>query len=156
MKKLLAVLLIGLAACGAPAVNETPAQAQTATLRVEDAWAAPTPGGVEVSAGYLTIVNGAAVEDRLAAAASPRAERVELHEMTMDGGVMRMRSVETLAIPAGGTVRLSPGGLHLMFFGVTQPFTEGETIPVRLTFEQAGEMDVSLPVRRQTGEHSGH
>jgi periplasmic copper chaperone A len=155
MKKLFVALLIGLAACGAPAVNDSPAQAQTAALRIEQPWAAPTPGGVEVSAGYLTIVNTTASADRLVSAASPRAAQVELHKMSMDGGVMRMRTVDELAIPAAGTVRLAPGGLHRMFFGVTQPFVECETIPGRLTFERAGEIDVSLPGRRQAG-HQGH
>jgi len=74
----------------------------------------------------------------------------------MDGAVMRMRAVEALPIPAGGQIELTPTGRHLMFFGVTQPFTQGENIAVRLTFEHAGEIDVSLPVRPQSASHSGH
>jgi copper(I)-binding protein len=69
--------------------------------------------------------------------------------MSMDGAVMRMRQIEGgLAAPAGATVTLSPGGMHLMFYGVTQPFAEGESIPVTLTFEHAGDIGVTLPVRR--------
>lgn len=157
MKQMLAVLVIALAACGAAPESAPPAAAQPAgELRVENAWAAPTPGGVDVSAGYVTIVNGTAAEDRLLSATSPRAARVELHEMIMDEAVMRMRAVDVLVIPAGGRIELTPTGRHLMFFGVTQPFATGETIPVRLTFERAGEIDVSLPVRQQAAGHSGH
>ena len=113
-----------------------------------------------MSAGYLTLINDASAEDALLSASSPRAERVEVHEMTMDGGVMQMRVVERLSIPAGQSIELAPNGRHLMFYGVTQPFAVGETIPVRLTFEHAGDVDVSLPVRRPgaaSAEHgSGH
>src|SRR5262245_41233959 len=107
---LFAALLFA-AACGAPQTDNSEAQAQAASVQIQDAWAAPTPGGVTVSAGYLTIVNSAAAADTLVSAASPRAERVEVHEMSMDGGIMRMRTVEGgLAIPAGATVALAPGG----------------------------------------------
>ena len=152
MRQAFAALLLGLAACGAPA--SAPASGQ---LAVEEAWAAPTPGGAEVSAGYLTIVNGAAVDDRLLTVSSPRAARVEVHEMTMVGSVMLRRPVDVLAIPAGASVTLAPGGRHLMFYGVAQPFSNGESIPVRLTFDHAGEIDVSLPVRRQAdAAHGAH
>ncbi|HET9230117.1 MAG TPA: copper chaperone PCu(A)C [Vitreimonas sp.] len=160
MRRLAAALFVALAGCGqAP---ETPSAAQEAPagrLHVENAWAAPTPGGVDVSAGYLTLVNGAPTEDILLGVSSPRADRVEVHEMTMEGGVMQMRAVERLAIAPGQSIELAPNGRHLMFYGVTQPFAADETIPVRLTFEHAGAIDVSLPVRRpgaSTAEHGGH
>jgi copper(I)-binding protein len=76
--------------------------------------------------------------------------------MTMQDGVMQMRAVERLAVPAGGSIELAPSGRHLMFYGVAQPFAEGEAIPVRLTFEHAGAMDVSLPVRRPGASHADH
>jgi copper(I)-binding protein len=153
MKYLAAALVLALAACG-----ETSEQAPAANpvLHVENAWAAPTPGGVDVSAGYLTLVNDTTAEDALVSASSPRAERVEVHEMTMEGGVMQMRAAPRLPIPAGGSVELAPSGRHLMFYGVAQPFAEGETIPVRLTFERAGAIDVSLPVRRPGASQAAH
>jgi copper(I)-binding protein len=156
MRTLLVALALGLTACGAPAQTAAQTAQLPATLRIEHAWAAPTPGGVDVSAGYFTIVNGTAQADRLLSATSSRAARLELHEMIMDGDVMRMRAVEALTIPAGGSIELTPSGRHLMFFGVTQAFVEGESIAVRLTFEHAGAIDVSLPVRRQTATHSQH
>ena len=147
------------AGCGpsqAPVSSE--AAAPASAIEIHDPWTAPTPGGVEVSAGYLEIANSASADDRVVGVSSPRAARVEIHEMSMDGGVMRMRAVEGgLSAPAGGRVALAPGGLHLMFFGVTQPFVEGESIPVTLTFANAGDIEVSLTVRRPAvGAHSEH
>jgi copper(I)-binding protein len=155
---LLSLIVVIAGACGAPH-GEGPSAPErtTAALEVRDGWAAPTPGGVDVSAGYLTIVNAAGREDRLLGATSPRAARVEVHEMSMDGGVMRMRAVEGgLVIPAGATVMLGPGGQHLMFYGVSQPFAAGERIPVTLRFAQAGDVAVELPVRRDAGGRSDH
>ncbi len=152
-------LSLALAACNPSAQTAEPeAEAPAGRLELRDAWAAPTPGGVSVSAGYLTIVNGAAEADRLVSATSPRAGRVELHEMAMAGDVMQMRPAGALAIAPGAEVVLAPGGLHLMFYDITTPFAEGEEVPVTLTFERAGAVDVALPVRRPaTGAaHSGH
>jgi len=128
-----------------------------ATLSAHDAWVAPTPAGVDVAAGYLTITNPTNAPDHLLSATSLRAERVEVHEMSMDGAVMRMRPLDRLEIPAGGTVRLGPGGNHLMFFGVSEPFAQGQNIPVSLVFEHAGTIEVTLPVRRNApATHNAH
>jgi copper(I)-binding protein len=159
MRPLAAALIVALTACGQPSEAPATQEAPAAVVHVESAWAAPTPGGVDVSAGYLTLVNDTAAEDALLSVSSPRAERVEVHEMTMEGGVMQMRAVARLAIPSGQSIELAPNGRHLMFYGVTQPFAVGETIAVRVTFEHAGEIDVSLPVRRpsaSTEDHDGH
>lgn len=145
-----ALILSFAAACGAPQQPaEAPAaeQASAVRLQVRDAWASPTPGGVDVSAGYLTVANDGQTADRLISASSPRAASVEIHEMTMEGSVMRMRAVTAIDIAPGASVDLAPAGRHLMFMGVTQPFVEGEEIPVQLTFENAGVMDITLPVR---------
>jgi hypothetical protein len=154
MKKLLAVCALALvAACGQQATTEpttppTETRAPTIAIEIVEPWAGQTPGGVDVSAGYLTIRNTVATDDQLIAVSSPRAARAEIHEMTMDeNNVMRMRPLSTLTIPAGGEALLQPGGQHLMFFGVTQPFTVGEEIPVQLTFANAGVIDLNLQVR---------
>src|SRR5690606_16454619 len=157
MKALVPLFLLALAAaCGAPssehAANQPPAAAE---LALTDAWAAPTPSGVDVSAGYLTITNGTEAADRLLSATSPRAERMEVHEMAMEGAVMQMRPVTQLEVPAGESVQLAPGGTHLMFYGVAEPFAEGQSIPVQLMFETAGAVDVTLPVRRGAPEAHG-
>ncbi len=153
MKQILALALVAFAiACG-PAPT-APTQPEVTTLEVRDAWAAPTPGGVDIAGGYLTIVNGTDADERLISASSPRAGAVEIHEMSMDSNVMRMRALEDgLVIPRGKTASFQPGGLHLMFTGVTTPFVAGEDIPVTLTFEHAGVREVVLPVRANATGH---
>lgn len=157
MKKLIALGALALAAACGPAQTpqQPPASAQALPegLAVRDPWAAPTPGGVDVAAGYITIANGGPA-DTLVAVASPRAASVMIHEMSMDGAIMRMRAVEGgLAIPPQSAVTLAPGGGHLMFMGVSQPFVEGEEIPVTLTFSHAGVREVMLPVRAGAAGH---
>lgn len=154
MKALFSLVLIFVAtACGARPQHEVAQAPSSAELIVRDGWAAPSPAGVDVAAGYLTIANGTSAVDRVLSVTSPRAERVEIHEMAMEGAVMQMRPVPQLEIPAGQEIRLAPGGMHLMFYGVTEPFAEGQEIPVQLHFETTGAVDVSLPVRR-AGETS--
>jgi copper(I)-binding protein len=158
MKALIALCFALVASsCGAPFSEQNSHEAAAPALAVRDAWASPTPAGVEVSAGYLTIDNASPAADRLLSVTSPRAARIEVHEMTMDGAVMRMRPVEALEVAAGERAELAPGGMHLMFYGVAQPFAEGEEIPVQLTFETAGAIDAVLTVRRSAPEdHGGH
>lgn len=147
-----------LAACGRTSLTSSNAGSEAvAGIEIAEPWAAPTPGGVNVSAGYLTVRNGGAEADTLISVSSPRAASVEIHEMTMDGAIMRMRAVEGgLAIPAQGEVVLAPGGYHLMFMGVTQPFAEGEEIAVTLTFANAGAVELMLPVRQGQAHGEGH
>ena len=146
MRKLLVLAAFGLAACGAGG-------SQTQGLHVENGWATPTPGGVNVSAGYVTIVNDGNTADVLTAANSTRAANVDLHSMSMNGAIMQMRSIASIEIPAHETVTLAPGGTHLMFNGVNTPFAEGERIPVQLTFQHAGTVSVELPVSRSAPSH---
>lgn len=155
MRALLFLCALTLAACGQPAPTETNHDA-SAALQVRDAWAAPTPNGVDVSAGYLVVANGGDADDRLLAATSPRAARVEVHTMAMVDGVMQMRAAEAAIVPAQGELRLAPGGMHLMFYGVTQPFAPGEGVPVTLTFEHGGEVTLELPVRQGAPDEHGH
>jgi copper(I)-binding protein len=152
MRTLIVSLALFAAACGAPPEPAAPpAEPAGPAINVTDAWATVTPGGVNVSAGYLAIANSGAEADRLTGASTPRAASVEMHTMTMNAGVMEMRQVDGLDVPAGGAASLAPGGNHLMFIGVTQPFTEGEQIPVTLTFEHGGTVELSLPVRPASG-----
>lgn len=103
--------------------------------------------GQPVGGGFITITNNGGEDDRLVSAISAQAGEVQLHEMAMEGDVMKMRQLnDGIAIPAGETVELKPGGLHLMFFKVAEPFKEGAVVNVTLTFEKAGAVDVVLPV----------
>ncbi|MGE0533053.1 MAG: copper chaperone PCu(A)C [Hyphomonadaceae bacterium] len=155
--------LLILAACSQPQPEAVPQSApapaaQTAPIAVSEAWALPSPGGASVAAGYMQISAGASA-DRLIGATSPRAGHVEIHTMETVAGVMQMRQVDGLDVPANGSVALAQGGDHLMFIDVTAPFTEGEDIPVELTFANAGVIPVTLPVRRPSmsgGHGEGH
>ena len=100
-----------------------------------------------VGGGFLTIENTGTEADRLVSATSEVAGETQIHEMAMEGDVMKMRQLaEGLEIPAGETVVLAPGGFHIMFMGLKQAFVEGETVAVTLTFEKAGSVEVLLPV----------
>ncbi|KQX20890.1 MULTISPECIES: copper chaperone PCu(A)C [unclassified Sphingomonas] len=115
-----------------------------APLRIETPWLRETPPAAETGAGYALIRNGGSKEDRLLGASSAVADAVEVHSMTMDGGIMRMRPVAGgLAVPAGGSVALRPGGYHLMLTGLKRPLRRGETVEIRLRFARAG----SVPIR---------
>ena len=95
----------------------------------------------------MAITNTGTTDDRLVAATSPTAARMEIHEMAMDGDVMRMRALDkSLTIPAGETVTLQPGGYHVMFMDLSGPMAEGDSADVTLTFEMAGTVTVSMPV----------
>lgn len=121
------------------------------TLVIADAWALPSPRGTKVAAGFLTVANGGTDTDRLVSASSARAARMELHEIANENGVMKMRPLATgIEVPAGGSAMLKEDGLHLMFVDVDTPFTEGETIPVMLTFEKAGTIEVTMRVKRSS------
>ncbi|MDO8420519.1 MAG: copper chaperone PCu(A)C [Rubrivivax sp.] len=120
-----------------------PASAQTAP-KVEGAWARPTVAGQAGGGGFLKITSPTA--DRLIAASAPVSKTVELHTMQMEGDVMRMREVPAIEIPAGRTVELKPGGLHVMFIGLTQTLNVGATFPLTLRFEKAGEVKVDVKV----------
>lgn len=115
----------------------------------------------KVGGGYLTITN-AGEADRLVSAQSERAGSVQVHDMQMNDGIMVMRELtDGLDIPAKSTVELKPGGYHMMFMNVTQPFKEGEKVKATLVFEKAGPIDVEFEVGpvagpKQGGMHTEH
>jgi copper(I)-binding protein len=116
-------------------------------LLITQGWARATPGGAKVGGGYLTIENKGTAPDRLIRASADFAEKVQLHEMAMNGGVMSMRPVEEgVVIDPGKTLKLAPGGYHLMLVGLKWPLRQGEKIGVTLEFERAGEVGVPLVV----------
>jgi periplasmic copper chaperone A len=139
-RPLLAALLAALA---------SPASAQEARagdLAVQRPWTRAAGQGA-TGAGFLSVSNRGAAADRLLSASTPAARAVELHTMLRDGDVMRMRAVDAIEIPAGQTVALRPGGLHIMLVGLSRPLREGETVPLTLRFERAGEVRVELSVQ---------
>lgn len=132
----------------APLLLALPAAAQeqrAGDLVIAQPWSrAAGQGGT--GAGFLTVSNRGAVADRLLGASTPAARATELHTHMREGEVMRMRPVPAIEIPPGGAVKLEPGGYHLMLIGLAVPLKQGETVPVTLRFEHAGEVTVQLHV----------
>ena len=118
----------------------------TSAIKIEHAYTRATMPGQQVAGGFMKIENKAGPADQLVSASSAIAGEVQLHEMAMEGNVMRMRQVQGIAVPAGGAVELKPGGLHIMFINIKAPLTAGETVPVKLKFAKAGEVEISMPV----------
>jgi len=116
-------------------------------LVITQAWSRATPGGAKVGGGYLTITNQGSTPDRLIGGSADIAAKVQVHEMSMNNGVMTMRPLEQgLVIEPGKTVKLSPGSLHLMLLDLKAPLKQGEKVPVTLEFEKAGKVSVVLDV----------
>lgn len=137
------------------------AEVKAGTLVIDSPWTRATPGGAKVAGGYMTISNTGATPDRLIGGSFPRAARFEVHEMQMEGSVMRMRPLPNgLEIKPHQAVKLAPGGYHLMFMGLKQPLKQGEKIKGQLVFEKAGTVDVEYVVEaigaQSGGQQGGH
>jgi hypothetical protein len=116
-------------------------------LVISQAWSRATPAGAKVASGYLTIANKGAAPDRLLGGSSDFAAKVEVHEMASNGGVMTMREVAAgLALAPGATVTLAPGAYHLMLTDIRKPLKQGDSLPITLTFEKAGDVAVTFNV----------
>lgn len=125
-------------------------------LRIERPYARPTPPGARTGGAYFTIVNAGRAADRLVRVASPASQSAEVHSMTMDGNVMRMRAVPALDIAPGASVTLRPGAYHVMLVGLAHPLAAGDKVPLTLTFEKAGSVDVTADVvAGPTDAHAG-
>ena len=149
-----------LAISAAPAVAD---DVNAGDLVISQAWSRATPGGAKVAGGYLVIENKGTAPDRLLGASADIAGKAEIHEMAMDNGVMKMRPLDKgLVVDPGKTVKLAPGGNHLMLQELKGPFKQGDKVPVTLQFEKAGKVNVSLDVQAVGAQgpgdagHSGH
>ena len=128
------------------------ALAQTNQLEVSNAWARATPGKAEIGGVYLSLQSP--VADRLTGLSTPVASTAQLHTGTMEGGIMKMRPLPELDLPAGQPVALKPGGEHIMLIGLQQPLREGQSFTLTLNFEKAGARSVSVAVEK-AGAMSG-
>ena len=158
MKRTLFRILVSTIACASFIVPVAYGHGYTSdTLDIAHPYALPTPPGATTGGAYLKeIDNKGKAPDALVGATSPFADRVELHEMKMDGDVMRMRAVTAIAISPGGSVTMAPGGgYHLMLFGIKRPLVVGQDVPVTLQFEKAGKIDVVLHVQERGAEAAG-
>ena len=117
------------------------------SLEIGHPWTRATPKGADVAGGFLKITNNGTEDDRLVSVSVDGIQRVEIHEMKTENGVMSMRPLKDgLLIPAGATVELKPGSFHVMMFGLTQPFVEGSMVKGKITFEKAGSADLEFKV----------
>jgi copper(I)-binding protein len=119
---------------------------QVKSLRVSNPFARATPPGARVAGAFMTIRNTGPEADRLVSVSSPVAGLVEIHEMAMEGGMMKMRALKGIDLKPGATVELAPGGYHVMLEDLKQPLKQGEQIPVQLTFEKAGVLEIKVNV----------
>jgi periplasmic copper chaperone A len=137
-----AALLLAVTATGAQAHDYT-----VGSIGIDHPWTRATPKGAQVAGGYLKITNTGTSPDRLTGGAAEVAKRFEIHEMSMDGGVMKMREVkEGVVIAPGATVELKPGGFHIMMVNLSRPLAKGEKVKGSLTFEKAGKVEVEFAV----------
>ena len=129
----------------------TPSRAEevkAGDLVITQAWSRATPGGAKVGGGYLTIENKGSVPDRLIGGSAAVADKIQVHEMATNNGVMTMRPLDKgLVIEPGKTVKLAPGGYHLMLLDLKSPLKQGDKLPVTLEFERAGKVSLSFDVQ---------
>lgn len=136
------------------------AEIKLGDLTLNGAFTRATLPGAPVAGGFVTITNGGTSDDRLIGGKASFAGEVQVHEMAMEGEVMKMRQLsDGLVIPAGSSVELKPGSYHLMFMGLKQPLTEGETVTIDVTFEKAGSVTLPLAVMSpgaKCADHTAH
>jgi copper(I)-binding protein len=117
-------------------------------LVITQAWSRATPGGAKIGGAYLTIENKGSAPDRLIGGSAEVSDKVQVHEMTVNNGVMTMRWLDKgLAIEPGKTVKLAPGGYHLMLLDLKNPLKQGEPLPITLEFEKAGKVKLTFDVQ---------
>lgn len=133
---------------GQPSVS--PAEAgdyDVGAIHIADTWARATPKGASAAAGYMTVTNNGATPDRLSCVSSDASAKCQIHSMTMENGVMKMRPVEGgLDVKPGESVVLKPAGVHMMFLDLKHPLEPGKTVAATLQFEKAGTVQVEFPI----------
>ena len=140
LSRLLAIALL-------MAVGSVSAQALD-DVSFNDPYVRGVPPGQPNSAAFMQIVNQGSADHALVSGSSPAAEVVELHTHTMEGGMMRMRQVDKIDLPAGETVSLQPGGLHVMLIGLKQKLVPDEEVELTLTLEDGSSVTLKAPVRK--------
>ena len=127
-------------------------------LEIDDAWVAEAPPVAPVMGGYMKIANETDKLVSITSASCPDFEKVEIHEMSMSGGMMKMREIEKLVVPADGKVELKPGGYHLMLIKPKQPFKKGDTLTVTLHMADGKSQAVKMKVKQRpaSDDHQHH
>jgi copper(I)-binding protein len=125
------------------------ARAQTSaasTIVVDQPFSRATPKGAMTGAAYMTLINNGTSADRLVGATTPVAGKVQFHKETEDNGVSRMREVHSVDLEAGAKIVFKPGDMHMMIVGLREPLVQGQTFPLALQFEKAGNIEVTIPI----------
>jgi hypothetical protein len=143
MTSLATALCVVAACCAGPAIAH---DYTLGSLRIDHPYARPTPPGARSGGAYFTIHNDGKEPDRLVAVASPVAREVEIHSMAMSGNLMKMRPAKAVEIAPGSMVTFGPGTYHVMFLELHRPLSPGADVPLKLTFEKSGSLDVSVHV----------
>ena len=126
-------------------------------LVIDHPWSRATPKGAAVAGGYMKITNTGTTPDRLTGGTTEAAKKFEIHEMKMEGSVMKMRELsDGLEIPPGATVELKPGSYHVMMMNLAKPLVKGERVKASLTFEKAGKVDIEFAVEAVGGTEHKH
>jgi len=126
---------------------------EAGNLHIDHPYARPTIANMRSGAAYFTLENKGKSADKLVGISSPVAQSVEMHTMSMENGVMKMREVPSIELKPGEKVMMQPGdGYHLMLMGLTQPLKAGDKFPMTLNFEKAGKKEVSVWVENKPGE----
>jgi periplasmic copper chaperone A len=129
---------------------------QLKALAIDHPFTRATPPGGKVAGAFMAIENRGKDGDRLVGVTSSAAATAQLHEMAMDGAVMTMRPVQGIDLKPGATVQLRPGSYHVMLEGLKQPLKQGDEIPLTLTFEKSGSIDVSVKVEAMGAAFHSH
>ena len=117
------------------------------SIHISRPWSRATPKGASSGAGYMTITNKGSAPDKVSCVSADASAQCQIHSMTMEGGIMKMRPVEGgVEIKPGESVTLKPGGYHMMFLALKHPLEQGQTVKATLKFDHAGAVDVEYPV----------
>lgn len=139
-------LFILLAATFALAASALAHDYMQGDIHIKKPWSRPLPAVSTNGAAYMTLMNKGGAPDTLVSASTPAAKKAEVHNHTMEGGMMKMRPVELMEIPPGEPTILQPGGLHIMLMGLTEPLVDGKSFPLTLNFERAGTVEVKVMI----------
>jgi periplasmic copper chaperone A len=153
MKKQISLLL--LAAAAAISSASFAADIKHGNITIGHPWARATPGAVKNSAAFMTFA-AKDTADKLIGVSGDVAREIQIHTMLTEGGMMKMREIKSLDIPANGKTELKPGGLHIMLIGLKDGLKEGTKFPLKLKFEKAGEITVDVVAEKPSSDHSGH
>ena len=164
MRPFLAIVSLVAALITQTVISESPIagdveETKVGDLTIRDGWVRASIGQAPNSAAYMMLMTEGDTADKLIAGSSPVAEKVELHNHILEDGVAKMRQVKVIDVAPGDMTVLEPGGLHVMLMGLKDKLEDGAEVPLTLTFENAGDVELILPIRGlRHGQHksAGH